>query len=328
MPEVVQVVHRQDARAGTGEDFKQQPVNVLEFAHKLIEQRGVVIAASRFGLEGRRHVFQRARDVKNYALPPELSFRHRLPVPREPLVAGAFRPDVGKALRLLLVTQQFRFEIGIAKILHLETLVLVEGGQQETELILKCVQIRYRAVQEVGRLEDKSLRHVASAPKVVEHDQVANKVTVGSALEHSQLFACATTGVAASSLTRSPNSRTQMRVTCGSSTLDSLLGGGTTRMRTTWPKRSSCASKSRRQPSSVTTAAGYSNVSWSGGLLVSLSFSGFIERMLGNAGAVGIRTEAASAKDIFKPIAVVAWRLSLSQSEDVSEAKGQRHERD
>src|SRR5439155_11026573 len=50
--------------------------------------------------------------------------------------------------------------------------------------------------------------------------------------------------------------------------------------------------------------------------------------MLGNAGAVGIRTEAASAKDILKPIAVVTWRLSLSQSEDVSEAKGQRHERD
>src|SRR5256885_7006804 len=55
---------------------------------------------------------------------------------------------------------------------------------------------------------------------------------------------------------------------------------------------------------------------------------GFIERMLRNAGAVGIRTEAASAKDIFKPIAVVTWRLSLSQPEDVSETKGQRRERD
>src|SRR2546428_9847395 len=50
--------------------------------------------------------------------------------------------------------------------------------------------------------------------------------------------------------------------------------------------------------------------------------------MLGSAGAVGIRTEAASAKDLFKPIAVVTWRLSLSQPEDVSETKGQRHERD
>src|SRR5438876_1451554 len=55
---------------------------------------------------------------------------------------------------------------------------------------------------------------------------------------------------------------------------------------------------------------------------------GFIERMLRNAGAVRIRTEAASANDIFKPIAVVTWRLSLSQPEDVSETKGQRHERD
>src|SRR6266545_8271364 len=50
--------------------------------------------------------------------------------------------------------------------------------------------------------------------------------------------------------------------------------------------------------------------------------------MFGNAGAVRIRTEAASAKNIFKPIAVVPWPLSLSQPEDVSETKGQRHERD
>src|SRR2546426_294738 len=50
--------------------------------------------------------------------------------------------------------------------------------------------------------------------------------------------------------------------------------------------------------------------------------------MFENAGTVGIRTEAASAKDIFKPIAVVTWRLSLSQPEDVNEGKGQRHERD
>src|SRR5207247_7415581 len=55
---------------------------------------------------------------------------------------------------------------------------------------------------------------------------------------------------------------------------------------------------------------------------------GFIEWMFGNAGAAGIRTEAASGKDIFKPVAVVTWRLSLSQTEYVSETKGQRHERD
>src|SRR5437667_7036103 len=55
---------------------------------------------------------------------------------------------------------------------------------------------------------------------------------------------------------------------------------------------------------------------------------GFIERMFVNAGTVGIGTEAASAKDIFKPIAVVAWRLSLPQSEDVNEGNGQRHKRD
>src|SRR6266571_3331045 len=68
MPEVVQVVHRQDTRAGAGEDFKQQPVNVLEFAHKLIEQRGVVIPPGGRRLEAGRRAFQHARDVKNHAL--------------------------------------------------------------------------------------------------------------------------------------------------------------------------------------------------------------------------------------------------------------------
>src|SRR5205823_11379686 len=53
---------------------------------------------------------------------------------------------------------------------------------------------------------------------------------------------------------------------------------------------------------------------------------GFIERMFGNAGTVSVRTEPAFARHIFKPITVVARGLSLSQSEDVSQAKRQRDE--
>src|SRR5438876_8976775 len=102
--------------------------------------------------------------------------------------------------------------------------MFVKGRQQETELILKFVKVRRRAVQEVGSLEDESLRHVAAAPKVVEHDQVADKIAVGSALEHKsgQFAAGCPTGVGGSSFTGASNSRTQMRVTCGSSTLDPL----------------------------------------------------------------------------------------------------------
>src|SRR6266540_1840706 len=258
MPEMIKVGHRQNSRAGRAKDFEQQPEDMLMFGRELIEHGGVIIAPGRGGLEGSRHALQRAGDVENYALPPEFSLRHRLPVPREPLVSGAPRPNVGKPLRFLLVAQQFRSEVGIAEILHLETLMFVEGRQQETEFILKCVKVGRRAVQEVGSLEDKSLRHGASAPKVVEHDQIADKIAVGSALEHEsgQFAAGCPTGVGGSSFPGASNSRTQMRVTCGSSTLDSLLGGGTTRTRATWPKRSSSANKSKRQPTSVTTAAG------------------------------------------------------------------------
>src|SRR6058998_1109630 len=53
---------------------------------------------------------------------------------------------------------------------------------------------------------------------------------------------------------------------------------------------------------------------------------GFKERMLGNARSIGIRTEPAFARHMFEPITVVAGGLSLSQSEDVSQAKPQREE--
>ncbi len=64
MPEMVEVGHGQDARAAGAEDFQQEPVDVVELGFELVEQRVVVVAPGGGGLEGFRHVFQRARDVE------------------------------------------------------------------------------------------------------------------------------------------------------------------------------------------------------------------------------------------------------------------------
>jgi len=44
----------------------------------------------------------------------------------------------------------------------LQSLVFVEGGEQETELILKIVEVGNLAVGEVGRFEDKALRDITA----------------------------------------------------------------------------------------------------------------------------------------------------------------------
>ena len=44
MPEMVEVGHRQDARAAGAEDFQQQLVDVVELGFKLVEQRVVIVA--------------------------------------------------------------------------------------------------------------------------------------------------------------------------------------------------------------------------------------------------------------------------------------------
>ena len=184
MPEMVKVGHGEDARTAGAEDFKQQPVNMVELGFKLVEQRVIVVAAGGGGLERLRHILQRARDVEDDALPAEFAFCHGLPVAREAFVAGALGPDVGKLLRLLLVAQQFPLVIGIAEVLHLQPLVLVKRGEQETELILKIVEVGNLAVGEVGRFKDKPLRHEATAPELIEDNQIADKYTIGSAFKH------------------------------------------------------------------------------------------------------------------------------------------------
>jgi hypothetical protein len=80
---------------------------MLELGLKLVEQRVVVVLSRASGLKLRRDVLQCPGDVEDHALAAEFPFRHRLPIAREAFVAGALGPDVGKALCLLLVTQEF-----------------------------------------------------------------------------------------------------------------------------------------------------------------------------------------------------------------------------
>src|SRR5205823_1330503 len=125
-------------------------------------------------------------DVDDDTLAPEPPVDHCLVVSAKPLVPCPFSPRIAHLLRLLLIAEQFRLIVRIAEVLDLETLVFVERGQQETELLLEIVEIGYWAVGKVRCLKDEPLRDVAAAAKVIEHDQVAHEKTVGSPLKHCQ----------------------------------------------------------------------------------------------------------------------------------------------
>jgi hypothetical protein len=60
----------------------------------------------------------------------------------------------------------------------------VQGREQETELVLECVEVRDGRVGQVGSLEDEALSNVAAATKVIEDNQVANEVAIGGPLKH------------------------------------------------------------------------------------------------------------------------------------------------
>ena len=69
--------------------------------------------------------------------------------------------------------------VGIAEVLHLQALMLVKRREQETELILEIVQVGDRAVREVGRFKNESLRHITAAPEMIEHNQIAAEKPLG-----------------------------------------------------------------------------------------------------------------------------------------------------
>ena len=184
MPEMVEVGHGQHARAGAGENFLEQMMNVGELHFQLVEQRQIILAQG--GVAGERlgDIFQRARNVKDDALPPEFAFDHRLPVTREPFVARTLRPDIFKPFGLLLIAEQFGFVVRVGKVLDLQPLIFVERSQQQAELVLKFVQVGDGAVGEVGRFKDKTFGDVTAAPEMIEQNQIADEKTVGRAFKH------------------------------------------------------------------------------------------------------------------------------------------------
>ena len=64
----------------------------------------------------------------------------------------------------------------------MQPLILVKRGEQETEVILEIVEVRHLAVGEVGRFKDKPLRDEATAPELIEDNQIADIVYKGFGL--------------------------------------------------------------------------------------------------------------------------------------------------
>ena len=184
MLEMVEVAHGQHARPGAGKNFLQQMVNVAELHFQLVEHGQVILAQRAIGGERPGRVFQRAGHIKDYALPPEFAFGHRLPVACEPFVARTLCPDILKPLRLLLIPEQFGFVVRIGKVLNLQPLVFVQRSQQQAELFLKFIQVGDGTVGEVRRFKDKTFGDITAAPQMVEHHQIAHKKTVGWTLKH------------------------------------------------------------------------------------------------------------------------------------------------
>ena len=184
MLEMVEVGHGQHARSGAGENFLEQMVNVAELHFQLVEQGQVILAQGGVAGECPGRVFQRARHIKDHALPPELALNHRLPVTREPFIARTLRPDIFKPFGLLLIPEQFGFVIRVGKVLNLQPLIFVERSQQQTKLFLKFVQVGDGTVGEVGRFKDKALGDVTAAPQMIEQNQIAHEKSVGWTFKH------------------------------------------------------------------------------------------------------------------------------------------------
>ena len=183
--EMIGVRHRRHTRATVREDLQEEPMGMIVFGLKLLQERPVVLAQRFVSSKGLGNVVEHPRDVKDHSLAAQRSVHHRLPIAGEALVAHPLGPDVRHPLCLLLVTDEFLLVVGIAEVLHLQTLVFVKRGQQETELVLKIVEVGRLTVGQVWCLEDEAFRHVSAAPQMIEHNQVANKEAVGCGLEHS-----------------------------------------------------------------------------------------------------------------------------------------------
>jgi hypothetical protein len=68
--------------------------------------------------------------------------------------------------------------------LDLQPLIVMEGCQQQTELLLKFIQVGDGTVGQIRRFKDKAFGDVAAAPQMIEQNQIADKETVGWTFKH------------------------------------------------------------------------------------------------------------------------------------------------
>ena len=102
---MVGVLHRNNPRALSGENFRQHFVRMLEFRTELPQKLVVVFGKSRLGFDALGRGFDFSRQVKNETLPPQTAFGHQPPIPFKAFVARTARPDVVRLLSFRLIPQ-------------------------------------------------------------------------------------------------------------------------------------------------------------------------------------------------------------------------------
>jgi hypothetical protein len=154
---MVGVLHRNNPRALSGENFRQHLVRMLKLRPQLSQKLIVVFRQSGGGFDAFGRGFDFPRQIKNQPLPPQTAFGHQPPIPFKAFVARTAGPDVGRLLGFRLIPQQFVPIIRIAIVLDLQPLLFGEGLHQQRKLVLKFIQLRHLRVHHVGRLKDESL---------------------------------------------------------------------------------------------------------------------------------------------------------------------------
>src|SRR5471032_1613190 len=179
---MIRVLHRGDARAG--ENIREHLLELLELRGHFLKQCVVVRVLPSGCRDYRWRSFDLSGKEEHESLTPQPTVDHCLPVTRKPFVTAAPCPDVRRAVSLLTITQQVGAIIRVAEPLYLKAQLVVQTGEQQRELILKCVQVFGSSRAQVSWLDDKAFRDVTAFAQAVEDDEVANEVTVGSRFKH------------------------------------------------------------------------------------------------------------------------------------------------
>ena len=68
--------------------------------------------------------------------------------------------------------------------MDLQPLIVMEGCQQQTELLLKFIQVGDGTVGQIRRFKDKAFGDITAAAQMIEQNQIADKETVGWTFKH------------------------------------------------------------------------------------------------------------------------------------------------